>query len=260
MDAIFDGMGDDVYIKILGDSPIIRDILSINKDVLKELIKRKPAKELVVICVEHGITDIFKYVDTKDIPTGILNRCRNQATIDYLLANIVDLEDYSTISPIIETWVLDFIVSKTLKVPFNPNRAMVNGFPFWFSMNILSVSKSGIYRSIDNKNFSQPLDINAQTSHGNTYLHFAGDIPDDFLALNPRHDIINSTGKDAITYRKWMNVTCEKLQKYIESNPTTNEILLLQKRIKELEERVALEVSLRMKCEAKQEQLRALIM
>jgi len=152
-----------------------------------------------------------------------INIASTQRMVNLLLENGISLDKVKMIIPSIETFVL--IAARTIKfkVPFNPNRKMSkrNDMPFWRDLAFERIITSGILTPIASwpeqarNNLSEPIDVNAQSNEGLTLLHICGNIPDEFLRLNPDPEIKNINGQTPLEYRRKYDRECSALIKYI---------------------------------------------
>jgi len=248
MDSIIDNLDMATLsdlIDVVTKDTIMREVKK-DEVFMKKVLKQRDVSMLIKILVRRGKLDILtnpslnlatSSESTKGelvIPDDILEYAQDKNSVEFLLKNVIDLNKVNFIPHRHEIWVIDYIMSKPLKFKVNPNRKMRNGNTFWLDFDRRNIASTKLYllassatnsgkteRNIAD-NFTEFLDINAQTAHGNTLLHMITDIPDDFLALKPRYDIKNKNDEDALKYRKCLGYECHNLEKYIASLHTSN--------------------------------------
>jgi len=174
------------------------------KKLITDDIKKESMPHIINRCVEIGRTDIFEIncIKETDISEHVLNFARDQATIDYLLTNIVDLNKVSCLTQRNAMMVLNFLKTKILKFKVDPNRKLRNGAVFWHSFGDDVIIIGELYKFHSDENFTQKIDIDAQGERCQTFLHFTRDVVDAILPLKPRYDIKDDMGLTALEYRK----------------------------------------------------------
>jgi len=206
------------------------------KTLIKKMIKKQPIETIIRLSLSNGNFDVFKYVERKDFPHNILECASNRAAMYYLLENIVDLTEELSIPN--EDWVLEFIMTKTLKTKINPNKR-IGSCPFWHNFSLGALVKFKVLDPLNKSdNFTEPIDINIQGFHGNTILHYAKDLPEEFLTkMKPRYDIKNDFGLCALEHRQKTSKSWNNLDRYIRAqDPNPTQMLSEQdSQIKELE-------------------------
>jgi len=273
LNAYIDTLDTDVLVRIFNviDGQTIKDELLnmmhkekiIIRDFILNLAKKQPTYAIVKQCIMNGKVEVFQHLTASEqeiLRPKILNFARDQATVDYLLCELVDLNEVTDCwSADLDKLILTCISAtfntsiekssgetKKLKVRVNPN-LKIRKCPLWYHFRLEHLVELNVfaYSALADSNFTEPIDINGQGYDGGTTLHSADKIPDEFLALKPRYDIKNDAGLCALEYRRKMGKSVINLEKYIQGQELRmseieklygpNCIQLLSDQVKELE-------------------------
>jgi len=225
------------------------------------LVKQDNVKYLILVFSE--------YPELAETP--LIDLVQSQAMLNCLLDNNFDLNKVNYFMQKIRPWVVEYILTNELKVKVNPNAPSSGSSrtPFWrrlgpkFDYNGMSLLDIKF-----KKNFTEPVNINAQCAKGLTILHVCEDLTE-VLKYNPLC-LKNKEGQTAIEYRANKGFSNTLLLKYIEtsnlSSFTTKEGSIKENEIEELRGELKKTLLLMALAEAKNkeyeaqiEQLRALL-
>jgi len=181
----------DAHLKELvtkGDVPALRTFFLTNSlsknDNIHNVIKDTNCEEIIHILMENGLR-----LDKINYAEGI---------------SIVRASAIGT-----------FLLSHTLKEKIDPNARCNSKFgaPLWFFFATDKTLSMGILDHTEN--FTQPIDINATDSDGDTILHFRQYSISELLSKHPDLYIKNLKGYTVVEARKAGNLDVSKIEEYI---------------------------------------------
>jgi len=193
-------------------------------DILKSLVISSDYETLGHFVTPLSKTERGSVIEFLD--HNILNEAKDQKMVSFLLDHGLDLNKITRINEENKERVLEHILTNTLKVPMNPNGInFLNGFPLWIAL--LGNAKRSYnleFMKYKGPNFSEPLNINAQSKLGYTYLHMVPYISEKILELEPDHTIKTNSGISILDYQKSMGRDVSLLEAYIDLRTNYNEL------------------------------------
>jgi len=247
------------YISHEYSKSVVLDILlaAANEETVRDMSRRLCDFEykFTNFLVRKG--DILNLSKLPDITSDLINSAKNQEMVDYLLSERVDLNEVETIDESVSSLILQFILTKILKVKINPNRLLKNtyGTPFWRAMRPPNFPPELFSEQVAKNNFTEAININVKNGRGETVMHVNPNLQQ-FFKYKPDPYIKSNAGLAPREYRQRNGLSIDVLDEYIK----TFERGIAGERIKELENLVHEYETQIAEYEAKQEQLRALIM
>jgi len=222
----------DSYMRSSDDLSIIL-LSNANKYTILKTIKQafNYEKRFRLYLVKNGDIQVLTKLFEKFPPTpDELNSARTQATVNLMLDTGVDLNLVPYFAQLIRLWVIDYILTKELKVKVNPNGYSPqdgNKVPFWRKLGPAfgtdgesliehSSTPSNVLEGSGVCNFTENVNINAQCGAGRTIVHSCMDL-EPILKYKPDPHIKDNLGQTPLEYRKKMSYPTDKLEKYIEN-------------------------------------------